>query len=240
MKPLTNRLNIALIAGLLTVSFQAKADNNIDTINLVTQEQFKDFSENLTGIFGHRTTLPAEPLGVLGFDIGVSATRAQTNYKLSNQNKQKDDLYLYSIHATKGLPYGMDIGIEYTQLDDSDASSLTGELRYALVEGGALYPAISLSANYTQTSGMDAIDYHGAGVDLGISKGFANLTPFASVGMVYSNVDPKNTATLKDEDVSLTKFSAGANLNLMVMDLSVSANRIGDQNSYSLKAGFRF
>ncbi|CAN8140163.1 hypothetical protein J3998_07305 [Thiomicrorhabdus sp. 6S2-11] len=215
-------------------------DNDINGVNL-NQSDFADFADSVTNIFAYKTLLPGEPLGALGFDIGISATSSESQFKLNNQQRDTNHrVNLVTINAQKGLPGGFDIGIQYSKLMDSDASSLSGELRYAILEGGVLHPSLSVGGQYTQTSGIDALDYQSFGVDFGVSKGFANVTPYANIGMVASSVDPILNTTLKEENPTLLKVSAGLNINLFAFDILVGYNQIGDNNNYSIKAGYRF
>jgi hypothetical protein len=235
-----------LAAGLLGAALSAHADNNIDTLNLTSNSEFEAFSESVTNVFSHKTLFAAESLGLTGFDVGASVNFAQTDYKLSSQSaRDNGSVALYGLHAIKGLPGGFDVGVHYQQLSDSKASSWSAELKYALIEGGTAQPAVALSGNYTQASGIDALNFSSYGVDLGVSKGFANLTPYAGIGLVMADVNPQMessdpTVDLKRQEVSLLKVSAGLNVNLLFMDVLLGYNQIGDNGTYTLKAGYRF
>lgn len=239
MKP--NNLIISIAAVIISFHSAAFAgDNNIQNVSLTDQSDFSKFAENLTGVFGHKTLLPAETLGPLGFDLSVSLNSVNSRYNFSNQSKHDHKVYLYGVHATKGLPNGFDIGMNYQTLEDSSISSLTGELKYGLIDGGTVKPSVSVSGYYTMVNGSDAIDMNSYGIDLGVSKGFLNLTPYANVGWISSNIDPSLNTNLKEETTHLLKLSAGMNINLFAFDLSLGFNQIGNQDSYSVKAGYRF
>ncbi|WP_373018530.1 hypothetical protein [Thiomicrorhabdus sp.] len=235
-----------LASALFGLSFNSLADNNIKTLNFASQNDFEQFAESVTNVFGHKTMFPAEYMGVTGFDVGASLNFVETGYKLSNQTERNKDLLpMYSLHALKGLPGGFDIGFNYNILSDSSASSWSAEVRYAILEGGTTQPAVSVSGNYAQASGIDALNFNSYGVDFGISKGFANLTPYAGIGWVLSSVDPEvansnSSVNLKTENLSLMKLSAGLNVNLLFMDVMLGYNQIGDYGTYSIKAGYRF
>ncbi|WP_051347075.1 hypothetical protein [Thiomicrorhabdus chilensis] len=241
-----NLKNLLLGSCLVATALNVQADNNIDSLTFDSRNDFENFSESVTNIFNHKTLFPAEQLGLTGFDVGASVSFAQSAYKLSNQSKRDQEILpIYSLHAIKGLPGGFDVGLHYNLLADSKASSWSAEVRYALIEGGTAKPAVSLSGNYTKGSGIKALNFSSYGVDLGISKGFANLTPYAGIGLVLANVDPEventnTTVDLKTENLSLMKFSAGLNVNLLFMDVLVGYNQIGENATYSLKAGYRF
>jgi len=234
-----------LTSALLSLSFHAFADNNIDSLNFDSNAQFEAFGESLINVYGHKAVFPAEQLGLLGFDIGVSANVVDSAYKLDSQTAKDSTVPVYSFHANKGLPGGIDIAFNYNMIGDSDASSWSGELKYALIEGGTAQPAVAISGHYSKASGIEALDFSSFGVDLGISKGFANLTPYAGVGYVIAEIDPtvENTNTTVDlstKNIGLVSFNAGININFLVMDLLIGYNQIGDLSTYSIKAGYRF
>jgi len=237
MKTKLIALAFAMNAAFATSAF---ADNNINQINL-NQDEFANFAESLTNVFSYRTSTPAEPLGWIGFDIGVSYSQVGSKYKLSNQNPEDSHkVDIVSLHASKGLPGGFDIGVQYDSLMDSSASSLTGELRYALAEGGIMFPSVSVGGFFTKTSGINALDMSSYGMDVGISKGFANLTPYANIGVVSASIDPTLDTTLSTENPTLMKWSAGVNVNFLMFDVLVGYNQIGENDSYTAKLGYRF
>ncbi|MEA3404706.1 MAG: hypothetical protein U9R28_03085 [Pseudomonadota bacterium] len=241
-----NTLNKTLLnTALLSLSFNSFANNNIDTLNLDSNSHFEAFAESLTNVYGHKSVFPAEQLGLLGFDIGVSANIVDSAYKLDSQVEKDTTIPVYSIHANKGLPGGIDLAFNYNVIGDSDSTSWSGEVKYALIEGGTAKPAVAVSGHYSQASGIEALDFSSFGIDLGVSKGFANLTPYAGVGYVIAEIDPtiENTDTsvnLSTQNVGLVTFNAGMNINFLVMDILVGYNQIGDLGTYSIKAGYRF
>ncbi len=242
MKKLNQTLISAVLMGL---SFNAVADNNIDTLNFDSNSDFNNFAESVTSVYGHKTLFPAEQLGLLGFDIGASMSFADSKYKLDSQTEKNTTVPVYSLHANKGLPGGFDIAFNYNMIGDSSSSSWSGELKYALIEGGTANPAMAVSGHYAQASGIEALDFTSYGVNLGVSKGFANLTPYAGIGYVIADINPtadniNTTVTLKNRSVGMLTYNAGININLMVADVLVGYNQIGDNATYSIKAGYRF
>lgn len=221
--------------------------NAIDHLNFSSQDQFKQFSQDLTGALAYKTLRPAEPLGLVGFDVGASINVSQLKNKQmgavsSNAGSSIDAI---SLHAVKGLPLGIDLGVDYTSVPGSNIETWGGNLSWAFIEGGTATPAIGLTGHYTQTSGLDALDYKSYGLDVGISKGILNMTPFASIGMINSEIKPLvNNQTagvlLQKVNTTSTKLAAGVNINLLFMDVMVAYNQIGDVGTYSLKAGYRF
>ena len=234
-----------LSAALLGLSFNSLADNNITTLNFSSQSEFKTFGESVINVYGHKQLFPAEQLGLLGFDVGVSVNAVDAQYNLDSQTRNDNTLGVFSVHANKGLPGGFDVAFNYNVVNDSDATSWSGELKYALIEGGTATPAMAISGHYTQASGIDALDFNSYGVNLGVSKGFANLTPYIGVGYLNSEIDPtvenlNTSVALSNEKIGLVTYNAGMNVNLMVMDILVGYNQVGDLGTYTIKAGYRF
>lgn len=241
-----NHLNKTLLCvALFGLSLNAIADNDISTLDFSSKSEFKKFGETVINVLGHKQLFPAEQLGLLGFDVGVSLNAVDTKYKLDSQASKNDTVGVYSVHANKGLPGGFDVAFNYNILNNSDATSWSGELKYALTEGGTANPAMAVSGHYSQSSGIKALDFTSYGVDLGVSKGFANLTPYLGIGYLHSDIDPRvaniqSGVSLNKQSIGLVTYNAGVNINLMVMDILVGYNQIGDLGTYSLKAGYRF
>jgi hypothetical protein len=231
-----------LVTGIACLSMSyaafAYADNNIGGITNLQTNQYKDYSKSLTNVLGYKTTTTPEALGWIGFDVGATYTQASSTFKLSDSTQGSHQVDILSVNATKGLPGGFNVSLQYDSVFNSSISSMTGELRYALVEGGLAIPSISVGGFYSKTNGIDDLEFNSFGADIGISKGFANLTPFANLGLINSNIESKSVAL--DESPTLFKVSAGLNVNLVMFDVLVGYNQIGGEDSYSIKAGYRF
>ena len=63
-------LSILSFAGLCLPAQAA----NLDYIYLLNQSQFLQLSEDFGSALSYKPLQPSEPLGVLGFDIGIAAT----------------------------------------------------------------------------------------------------------------------------------------------------------------------
>jgi hypothetical protein len=118
--------------------------------------------------------------------------------------------------------------------------ALGGELRWAFVEGSTALPAVALRLSASSMDGVSQMSLRTTGIDLSISKGLANFTPYAGVGYLQAKSTPKGVATLQSETLNLTKVFAGVNINVLVMDLALEADRTGDATSVGVKLGYRF
>lgn len=245
MGPLYKILFVIAILVLPTIAQAAK--NNIDYLNFNSQERFKDFASDLTGALAYKTIRPAEPLGLAGFDLGFTGniSTLKHNQMASVSSNGGRTMETYILSAVKGLPFDVDVGVDYTFVPASNISTWGGNISWALFDGTTSLPAIGLTGHYTQTNGIKAIRYNSHGLDLGVSKSFFNFTPYASIGMLSSNVQTKVTnqgaaGELKEVNSSLLKLAVGVNVNFLVMDLLISAQQIGEVPTYSIKAGYRF
>lgn len=184
-----------------------------------------DALADLGAAVSYKPQQPVEAQGVTGFDIGVGASFSDI--------KDGEDVSVTRVNLHKGLPFGFDIGgFVGNAHQDGESYSLRGyELRYALLEGSTVTPAIGLRGAYTKLDN-DALDLSTKSLDLGISKGFAFLTPYAGVGRVWvdSTVD----------DVTLTKTYAGLNIGLGLFAVDIEVDKTGEVTTYGLKAALRW
>ncbi len=247
---------IILVASVLIAS-NAQAINSIDFLNFSSQPEFKGFAEDLTALLDHKPMVPAEPLGITGFDVGVSVTNtsmSQTSLRdidVDYVTNSATSMQMITLHAHKGLPYDIDVGAAYSiSASDDPISTFAYEISYAILSGNVALPAVNIKYTSTKLLGNSQIDYSSSAFELGVSKGFALFTPYASIATVSSTVSAKvagknalgvaNGQTYSTVKSDLFKTSIGVNVNLTIMDLLVDMTKLGDNTSLSLKAGFRF
>ena len=213
------------------------------------QNKFRLLSEDLASALSYKALAPAEPLGLTGFDIGLelSATKMSNADKWKNavsSGKAIDTLPMPKLHVHKGLPLDIDVGVVYTSIPSTNIKLIGGELRYAIIAGDVVLPAVAVRGTMTKLSGVSNLAFDTKGLELTVSKGFAMITPYASIGQVWTTSDPSVCATptncLKKEDFQQTKMEIGANLNLGLMNLGLEGDKTGKSTTYSAKVGFRF
>jgi len=216
----------------------------IDQLQNIVQGEFRLLSEDLGAALSYHAQIPAEPLGIAGFDVGVgvTATKMQNSAILQRATSDNADatLYVPTLRLHKGLPAGFDFGLTYASIPGSNIRYTGGELRYAILQGGAASPAVAVRGSITKLSGVDQLSLDTRGVDISISKGFAFLTPYAGIGRVWVESDPHGTAGLVTEKFSLSKVFVGIGMNFAVLNVNLQADRTGDASSYSAKLGWRF
>jgi len=140
----------------------------------------------------HRAYQPATSLGlVLGFDVGVEATMItlpesfQTAFTtaagLTGSTTAPASLLVPRFNVHKGLPFGIDIGVSWFGLMNTNALGI--EAQYELIGGMAL-PSLSLRASYTTFSSDDIfIQTNTFKVDAVISKNLLVVDPYVGAGI---------------------------------------------------------
>jgi hypothetical protein len=214
----------------------------------LTQQMFKDFSQEAGASIIYRAIGPAEPLGVTGFDIGVETTATKISedkdYWKKSVKDQNPSSYLVSprLHVQKGLPLGFDIGLAVGQVLNPNITYAGGEVKYAILKGGALEPALAVRGSYSQTFGVDQLDLKTYGLDLSISKGFGvgvKIIPYGGIGQYWFSSKPKNLTaglTLNEENFSKTQVFAGARLQMALFTVTGQVDYI-EVPSFSLRVG---
>ncbi len=236
------------LAGLVVMALGAGSVQaaDINRVSTLSQAEFRLLSEDLAAATSYKGLTPAEPLGILGFDIGAELTDTTLENAAVMQKAcgcSDDHLIIPKLHLHKGLPMGFDVGLMYASTGKPDVS-LTGlELRYANIEGGMAMPAVATRLTWSQLDGVDEMDLETMGIEVSISKGFAMLTPYAGVGQNWVDVTPKSTAAaagLLAEDFEQTKYFVGLNFNLGFINFDFEADKTGGAQTLGAKVGFRF
>lgn len=224
-------------AALLLGSGAAIADD-FDLIG-GSQEDFSDVAEDITAALNYKALGPAEGDGLLGFSIGAFGSYVPVKNDEAWQNLTGEDIGeigMVGINATKGLPFGLDVGAFYTEIPGAGANLFGAELRYSIWDGGVASPALAIRGTYTQLSGVEDVDYESVGIDLSISKGFVFLTPYGGVGMVFGSLEETaDEVDFAKEDVDATRIFAGLRMSLGFMSLTPEYERIGDNDAFNLR-----
>jgi len=238
---LARRSSIAIASLLLACTSPAFAQS-LDDLGLLSQSQFVTLSENVAAATHYKSLAPAEPLGILGFDVALelSSTEIESDiFDLASAGGFDIGSFLVPrLHVHKGLPFNFDIGASLTSIPDTDFRIIGAEVRYAILEGTIATPALAVRLTHSRVTGADEIDLNSTGAEVSVSKGFLILTPYAGAGVVRTSSNP-NVGTLSDESFTQTKVYAGLNVNLG-FNLGFEVDTTGDFVSYSVKAGLRF
>ncbi|MBI5197610.1 MAG: hypothetical protein HZA19_03270, partial [Nitrospirae bacterium] len=189
---------------------------------------------------------PAEPLGITGFDVGVEGTFAKIKSDAAywtqavSDSAPPDYLIIPKLHAQKGLPFGFDVGAILAKAPGSNVSLIGGELKWAILKGTMVTPAVAVRGSYTQLLGVDDLDLQTIGLDASVSKGVGPLTPYGGVGMVKIKASENVAALpLEDVDTSVTRFFVGAKLSILLFNLVAEAD-FSEIPLYSLRLNVGF
>ncbi len=232
---------LAISLALSCFAQPAFAANNIDLTNFASvQADFKSFSEDLGSALSYKAVIPAEPLGITGFDIALEASSTETKSLGQAIGTSDTTMIVPKLHIHKGLPFNIDVGAFYSSVPTTNIKLVGAELRYAILEGGMAMPAVAVRAAMSKLSGVDELAFNTSSLDISISKGFAMVTPYAGVGTVKVSSDPGNTPLLTKESFNQGKTFAGVNLNFGLTNIAVEFDKTGDATSYSAKIGLRF
>lgn len=231
----------SIFLALLSAPAGVFADS-LDSIGVLSQGQFKSLAESLGASTHYKALVPIEPLGTLGFDIGVEVSSTDVDGDLFDLASSGDfkgtELLMPKLHAHKGLPFGLDVGAFISQIPDSELTVIGGEFRYSWVDGNAVLPAIGLRLSHSQVQDADDLDVKNSALEVGISKGLLMLTPYAGVGVVRTSADHASP-DLSSESFNQRKLYVGATINFGIA-FTVEIDRTGDARTYSAKAGIRF
>lgn len=230
----------SLIAALVIGCFtQSAIAANVDITKLGSvQADFKSFSEDFGSALSYKAVIPAEPLGITGFDLAIEASSTEAKSLAKVTGTSDTTLIVPKLHIHKGLPFNIDFGAFYSSV--SNIKLYGGELRYAILEGGVAMPAIAVRGAMSKLSGVDQISFSTRSLDVSISKGFAMFTPYAGVGTVWVDSNPDAATGLTQEKFQQGKTFAGLNINLGLTNFALEYDKTGKATSYSAKLGFRF
>lgn len=236
---------IALCIVVLTLSICNAGGNDIELASTMVQKQFDDLSKEVGLIISYIPLAPAESLGILGFDIGIEATGAKissgsTFWELAiSDQKPPDYIVLPKIHVQKGLPFGIDVGAMYATAPGTNISLYGAELKWAVLKGSIVSPAVAVRGSYTALAGVADLDASTYGLDASISKGFGPLTPYAGLGEVWIKAINNTNLPLNDVSTSATKLFLGAKLKILLLGVVLQAD-FSDIQMYSARANISF
>ncbi len=235
---------ILLAAVLLGLSTGAFANNNINNLPALTQSQFLDLSTDLGAIITYKQLNSAAPEGLTGFDVGfdVSATNVAhaSAWNIATNGSNVSTIPMARLRVSKGLPFGFDVGGFYSAAPSTNIKVYGGDIRYAILDGGALSPAVGIRAAYSRLTGVNQLSFDTKSLDLSISKGFGPFTPYAGIGRVWVNSDPGVSTGLNSESFGSNEAFVGLSMSFVVMHMALEADRIAGNSTYSVKLGFGF
>lgn len=220
------------------------------------QGQFKSLVKETGAALSFKKTAPASPLGLLGFDIAAEVTAMKVDdseyWKAATGDKAPSFLAVPKLRARKGLPLGIDVGLMYAMVPQSNVRLIGFELSEAFIDGSLLLPAIGVRATYTRLMGVDVLDLQTAGADATVSKGFLFVTPYAGAGVLWTEGKAKgkiqsdaaflavNGGPLKTERIFTPRYFGGLKVSpLPFVGITGEVEHVGEL-TYSLKLAVNF
>lgn len=242
----TSVRTLGAVALLVACAAQTAHAADLSNFNNLTATEFRALSEDLGAALSYKPLVPAEGLGLTGFDVGVAATgtvlkNRDVFKKVVNGATVPGSLPVVTARAVKGLPFDIDVGVALGSVPGTNVRTAGGELRWAFVGGGTLTPALAVRAAINRVSGVDQLKFNTSSLDVSISKGFVMFTPYAGAGLVRT----KSEATItggeqRRESFNQNKVFAGLNVNLGLLNVALETDKTGDASSYGVKLGLRF
>lgn len=233
------------VFALWTAAVAPAYSADIDSIQLLSQNEFRLLSEDLGAALSFKPLIPSEALGITGFDLGAAVTGTKLENaaifdKASSGGDVPSVLPVPTLRLHKGLPLNLDVGVAFSQVPGSNIRYTGGELRWAILPGSTLAPAVAIRGTLTRLTGVDQLDFETKSLDVSISKGFANVTPYGGVGQVWVKSTPRGVPGLRGEDFTQTKVFGGVNVNFGLANLAFEADSTGGTATFGAKLGFRF
>ena len=235
---------ILTLALIVCTSALARADD-IDAIDRLTPKQFEAFAGDLVAALSYKSSAPAEPLGVLGFDLGLGVSLVRLEHAESwgvATGSTSEYLPIPKVSLSKGLPFDVDLGAFVAAVSGSNILVYGGQVQYALIAGNSVLPALALRGGVTRLSGVEQLDLDTRSVELVLSKGLLAFTPYAGIGRVWGDVTPNSAAaaTLQSLSPTQNRVFAGLQFGLVIGSLSLEVDKTGDALGASTKLGLRF
>jgi hypothetical protein len=150
---------------------------------------------NLTDAVGDVVTFPnlgtAASTGLAGFEILVAAGGPQVDtgshwWGYVDGTTLGGTLYGQRVIVRKGLPFNLDVGVQAGQA--LGERFWGGEVRWGLLEGGAVSPALALRATYSRLA-SSAFSLNVGEGQLVVSKGFLVVSPYVALGYRWVSTD---------------------------------------------------
>lgn len=210
----------------------------------LTQSEFDDLSRQVGLAISYTPLAPAAPLGLLGFDIGIEVTAANIDqnaafWKNSVNESPSNYLVFPKLHAQKGLPLGFDIGVVYGKAPGTNIGLAGGEIKWAVLKGSLVSPAVAIRGDYTKLIGVDDLAMNVYGADISISKGIGFITPYGGIGQVWISGEDKSDLNLKNADSTETKGFVGVKMSFFVVSFVAEAD-FSEVPSYSGRLNLSF
>lgn len=235
----------AFVALLMAFTVGIARADDIDAIDRLSPSQFESLADDLVAALSYKASAPAEPLGVLGFDLGLGVSFVRLENAESwgiATGSTTEYLPIPKVSLSKGLPFDVDLGGFVAAVPGSNILVYGAQVQYALMAGNPVLPAVAVRGGATRLSGVDQLALETRSVELVVSKGLFAFTPYAGIGRVWGDVTPNSAAAVTLQSLSPTqdRVFAGLQFGLVIGSLAFEVDKTGDAVSASTKLGLRF
>jgi len=240
-----SRIAVAVLCWAAFTGPVHAAGNNIGIGGIPDQATYDALVDEFAAMSAYNPLSPAEPLGITGFEAGLAVSSYSIDTAIWDKavadGSAPSHLPVPRLLVRKGLPFGIDIGASYAAVPGSNIKNLGGEVRWAFLEGSTVTPAVAVIGHASKLSGVPDFDLSTYGVDVGISKGFPVLTPYAAVGQIwYKGSQSVTGLTFQDRDTSETRYYAGVQFGFLpFLSLTAQAD-FKPVQTYSLRFNVGF
>lgn len=176
----------------------------------------------------------AQPLGITGFEIyGELAADEDFDsqpYSDLSDELPADLLMPVRVGARKGLFFGLDVGVAFSQVLDLDYEAWSIDVQKALVTPGALKPGVGLRVAYSEGDSGDVYALEQIGAELILSKGFTLVSIFGGIGVVRSEGtfrfdEAGLVVRTEDFESTDTVLFAGVRVNLLLPKITFAVEK---------------
>lgn len=197
-------------------------------------------AKDLNNLVSFRQAGPSEPTGLLGFELKPLVNFVDSDNDLVWNNAltggAPGNLTAPQLIVTKGLPFKADLSARAGKILDTDMEFMGGFLKYSILEGSMLTPALSIGGGYTKITGASDFDASLYEAQISLSKGIANFTPYAGVSWSRLKLTPAaSTGHSEVEDDQVRSF---AGFRFSFLPMAWMNLEYGKGDSSSLAASF--
>ena len=161
------------------------------------EEAFRQFGRDMGQVFAPRVLAPAETLGQAGFAVQMmtsfSSIPNNEDYWSRGLEGGTPESVLFTSHlqVRKGLPFSLEVAGNLANLASSQMFAMGADLRWALHEGYAYFPDISVRGSANTITGAPELNLVNASWDLSLSKSFGvagvmAVTPYAGYQQLHT------------------------------------------------------
>ncbi len=239
---------VLLAVGLLSATPSPARAGDVFVRNLA-QDQFRDLATEIGLAIAPYQLRPAAGLGFPGFDVGgemtvvdINRDRSYWRDAVTSSGSLPSLLPVPKAHANVGLPLGIDLGGYFGAVPGSNIRLYGGDVKWAVVRGGLIWPAVALRGAYTALDGVNELDLNTKALDASVSKGFGPITPYLGAGRIWIEAEPKGiaaTAGLRKETEQEDRVFAGLRFSMLLVSATVEAS-FAKVPAYTLRLNVSF